>query len=68
MSNDRIKSVLTDYKYIYKNRNGNTKTGFCFFFRMPDKNNKQQYIKASTNINKLVEYRDNYLKKNNLIL
>ncbi len=68
MENERIKCAETQHKHIYINRNRNTRSGFCYFFRMPDEYLKQKYIKASVNLDKLVQYRDNFLKENNIPL
>ena len=63
MDNDRLICTKTNYKHIYINKNHRTKSGFCYVFRMPDNYLRQKYIKASTNIDKLVLYRNNYIKK-----
>ena len=59
-------SPSTPYKYIYKNKNYKTKSGLTYIFRLPDKNNRQIFIKSNVDINKLVKFRDNYL--NHLIM
>ena len=58
-------SPTTPYKYIYKNKNYKTKSGLTYIFRLPDKNNRQIFIKSNVNINKLVEFRNNYLNQLN---
>ncbi len=66
--NDRLICTKTNYKHIYINKNHRTKTGFCYVFRMPDHYLKQKYIKAAVDIDKLVLYRDNFLKEHGIKL
>lgn len=57
---------MLDMKYIVINKNKNTKCGFVYVFRYPNKNLVQVPIKSSTSYEKIIKYRNEWLNSNSI--
>lgn len=57
---------MLDMKYIVINKNKNTKCGFVYVFRYPNKNLVQVPIKSSTSYEKIIKYRNEWLSSNSI--
>jgi len=57
---------MLDMKYIVKNKNQNTKQGFVYVFRYLNKNLVQVPIKSSTSYEKIIKYRNEWLRSNSI--
>lgn len=63
-ADNKIRSDNNGYKLIYKKKESKCKQGFRWLFRVQI-NGKSEQIKTSVDIDKLVLFRDKWLKENN---